>query len=69
MEKYSLINTYMKALLAFMLVASVIYICILKQNIEPLIALAGTAAGYYYGKQSNAPSTDNSETIINTDTK
>ncbi len=75
MEKYSVINTYMKAILAFMLVASVIFICIRKEDISPLVALAGTAAGYYFGKQSNAASTDNTGTvnvvdmIANSDTK
>ena len=55
MEQYSQINTYMKAVLACLLTLSVIYICIVRQNLEPLIGLAGTAIGYYFGKQSQAP--------------
>ena len=66
MEQYSKLNTQMKAVLALILVLSVVYICVIKQNIEPLIALAGTAVGYYFGKQSQSPSSDTPTKIINT---
>lgn len=55
-EKYSPINTYMKAALAVILTLAAVYICVVDRNLEALIGLTGTAVGYYFGKQSNAPS-------------